>query len=196
MIKKFDLMILATFITTLFYSATYPYIYVEIMKSISNQYVAITNIITCLSTILFSALWNKKSNSLFKLYPIFCVIETVISLVLLIYLLIFSLNLKFYYIANTIIFAIITRNICCGGIKLRTKRYPTEKEREKFDNTNNSFSAAATLIGSGIAIVLKLPIEIMLTVAFIGNIVDNVFYIIIFKQQKRNDEYHIKLNEY
>jgi hypothetical protein len=149
--------------------------------------VAVTQIIGCLSIIIFSELWNKKSNSLFKLYPMFCIIETVVSLVLLIYLLIFSLNLKFYYIANTIIFAIITRNICCGGIKLRAKRYPTEKEREKFDNTNNSFSAVATLIGSGVSIVLKLPIEIMLIVAFIGNIVDNVIYIIIFQQEKEKE---------
>lgn len=178
-------MILATFITTLFYSATYPYIYVEIMKSISNQYVAITNIIVCLSTILFSVLWNKKSNSLFKLYPTFCIIEIIISLVLLAYLLIFYLNLKFYYITNTIIFAVITRNICCGGIKLRAKRYPSEKEREKFDNTNNSFSAIATLIGSVISIFLKLPIEIMLILAFIGNVIDNIIYIIIFQQQKQ-----------
>lgn len=176
-------MVVATFITTLFYSSTYPYIWVQVMNNISNKYVAITQIIGCISVIIFSSLWNKKSDSLFKFYPLFCILETIVSLLLLLYLLIFSLNLRFYYIANTIIFALITRNICCGGIKLRAKRYPNEKARETFDNINNSFSAIATIIGSGIAIILKLPIEIMLIIAFIGNIIDNIIYICIFYQK-------------
>ena len=177
-------MLLATFVTTLFYSSTYPYIWVEIMKSISNQYVAVSEIIGCLSIIVFSALWNKKSNLLFKFYPVFCIADITASLVLLLYMIVFSLDLKFYYIANTMIVATITRNLCCGGIKLKAKRYPNENERETFDNKNNSFSAIATILGSGIAIVLKLPMEIMLIVAFIGNVADNVIYIIIFYKIK------------
>ena len=185
--KKLDIMLVATFVTTLFYSSTYPYIYVEIMKSISNKYVAITQIICCVSVIIFSAIWNKHSEKLFKFYPLFCVLEAILSLLLLIYILGFSLNLGFYYIANTVIFAIITRNICCGGIKLRAKRYPNEEMREKFDNKNNSVSAIATLVGSGISIVLKLPIDVMIILAFIGGILDNIIYIVIFYQEMKKN---------
>ncbi len=37
-------------------------------------------------------------------------------------------NIVVYYLLDTIVFAIITRNICCGGIKLRAIRYNSEEK--------------------------------------------------------------------
>lgn len=85
---------------------------------------------------------------------------------------------------DTLVFAIVTRNICCGGVKLRAIRYNTEEKREQFDNNDNSVCSIATIIGSIIAMFLNLDFAAMLCLATFGNAIDNVFYIAIFMKTK------------
>ena len=181
--KKLDGMLVATFLTTIFYSATYPYIHKEVMMHVSDSIIALSQIINCLSVVVLGSLWNKKSDKLFKYYPIFCVCETVLSIGSAIWATT-TKNIMAYYIIDTLIFAIVTRNICCGGVKLRAIRYNTEADREHFDNNNNSASAIATIIGSVIAMVLDLDFAVMLWLATLGNAIDNIFYIFIYKNTK------------
>lgn len=180
-------MLLTTFLTTIFYSATYPFIHKLIMESVSDNIVALSQIINCLSIVILGSLWNKKSDRLFKCYPVFCVTETILSIFSAIWATT-THNIMAYYIIDTLIFAIVTRNICCGGVKLRAIRYRSEKDREQFDNNNNSVSAIATILGSVIAMVLDLDFSIMIWLATLGNTIDNVFYIIIFKNTQNNKE--------
>ena len=184
--RKIDGMLLATFLTTIFYSATYPYIHKEIMENVSDSIIALSQIINCLSIVLLGSLWNKKSDKLFKHYLAFCIGETFLSICSTIWATT-THNIMSYYIIDTLIFSIVTRNIICGGTKLRAIRYNSETEREHFDNNNSSASAIATIIGSLIAIVLDLDFSIMLWIATIGNAIDNVFYIFIFKNTKRKE---------
>lgn len=172
-------MILATFLTTIFYSATYPYIHREIMQVASSSIIAVTQIINCLSVVLFGWLWNRKSDALFRFYPVYCVIETICGICSTVYA-IATGNIIAYYVIDTVLFSVITRNIICGGVKLRAIRYATEKKREHFDNNNNSASAIATIIGSVIAMRLNLDFPVMLCIATFGNAVDNAFYICIY----------------
>lgn len=181
--KKIDGMLLATFLTTIFYSATYPYIHKEVIANVSDSIIALSQIINCLSVVILGGLWNKKSDKLFKYYPAFCVGETVLSICSTIWT-VTTHNIMAYYMIDTLIFAIVTRNICCGGVKLRAIRYNTEKDREHFDNNNNSSSAIATIIGSVIAMMLNLDFVAMLWLATLGNAIDNVFYIFIFRNTK------------
>lgn len=178
--KKIDGMLLATFLTTIFYSSTYPYIHKLIMESVSDNIVALNQIINCLSVVVLGNVWNKKSDRLFKYYPAFCVVETILGIFSTIWATTTG-NIMAYYIIDTLIFAIVTRNICCGGVKLRAIRYNTEEDREHFDNNNNSASAIATIIGSVIALLLNLDFAAMLWLATLGNMIDNVFYIYIYK---------------
>lgn len=184
--RKIDGMLLATFLTTIFYSSTYPYIHKEVMANVSDSLIALSQIINCLSVVILGSLWNKKSDKLFKYYPVFCVGETVLSICSTIWA-ITTHNIIAYYMIDTLIFAIVTRNICCGGVKLRAIRYNTEEDREHFDNNNNSASAIATILGSIIAMILDLDFTIMLWLATLGNAIDNVFYIFVYKstQSKR-----------
>ena len=185
---RIDGMLLATLLTNLFYSATYPYIHKQVMECVSDSIIALNQIINCLSIIIIGAIWNRKSKKLFNLYPLYCVLETMVGIVTTIYVII-SKNIVVYYILDTLVFAIITRNIICGGIKLRAIRYDTEDKREHFDNNNNSMSAIATILGSVIAMFLTLNFNTMIILATIGNCIDNIFYIVIWyktnKQLKR-----------
>lgn len=181
--KKIDSMLLATFLTTVFYSSTYPYIHKEIMANVSDSVIALNQIINCLSVVILGSLWNKKSDKLFKYYPTFCICETILSIGSTIWAVV-THNIMAFYIIETLIFSIVTRNICCGGVKLKAIRYNTEVEREHFDNNNNSASAIATIIGSVIAMMLDLDFSIMLWLATLGNAIDNIFYIFIYYEYK------------
>lgn len=185
--KKIDGMLLATFLTTIFYSATYPYIHKEIMAHVSDSVIALSQIVNCISVVILSNLWNKKSDKLFIYYPVFCIGETILSISSTIWAIITN-DIMAYYIIDTLIFAIVTRNICCGGVKLRAIKYNSEIEREHFDNNNNSASAIATIIGSTIAMILDLDFSVMLWLATLGNAIDNIFYIYIYKsiQKKKS----------
>lgn len=182
-----DGMLLATFLTTIFYSSTYPYIHKQIMTVTSDSLIALNQIINCVSIIIFGLIWNNKSEKLFKYYPVFCIVETLLEIATTIYAII-SHNMINYYILDTIVFAVVTRNICCGGVKLKAIKYNSEEEREHFDNNNNSAYSLATIIGSIIAMFLKLDFVKMLCLATFGNMIDNIFYINIFMKTKQIKE--------
>lgn len=69
---------------------------------------------------------------------------------------------------------------------MRTIRYDSEEKREHFDNNNNSVASATTILGSLIAMILKLDFSIMLCLATFGNSIDNIFYVIIYFQTKND----------
>lgn len=181
-----DGMLLATFLTTIFYSATYPYINKQIMTVASDTLVAFNQMINCISIIVFSKIWNAKSERLFYYYPIFCMLEIVFTVTTTIFT-ILTHNIIAYYLLDTFTFAIITRNIICGGIKLRAIRYRTEKKRECFDNNNNSVASFATIFGSVIAMFLSLDFTTMLCLATLGNMIDNIIYIFVFIKTKKSE---------
>lgn len=182
-IHKPDAMLMATFCADCFYSATYPYIYQQIMSGITGEIVACNQIVNCISVILFSTIWNRLSDKLFPFYAVLCVLECLTGLCISLYITFYPENILMYYVFDTLMFCLITRNILCGGVKLRAIRYPTEQQREHFDNANNAVSAVATIIGSVVAVSLHLDFVHMVWIATIGNMIDNVFYIVIFRKQ-------------
>ena len=184
---KFDGMILATLICTTFYSTSYPFIHKQIMYYASDNLIALNQIINCVSIVLFGFVWNKTKR-LFNFYPALCIVEGILSVGSTIFA-ITTHNIVAYYIIDTLIFSIVTRNICCGGIKLRAMRYNTEEQRERYDNNNNSANAIGTIAGSCLAMILDLNFEVMLIIATIGNTVDNIFYICIYYNERK------KINE-
>ena len=58
---------------------------------------------------------------------------------------------------------------------------PTEKDRERYDNNANVVCSVATLLGSGAAMIVDIPLIALFILAFIGNTVDNFFYLYIYK---------------
>lgn len=174
-----NLMLLSNFICTLFYSLSYPYIYAETIRAVSQPYIAFEQIISCLGIIMFGTLWNKYGNYLFKHYRKIVLIEIIADTYLFIDVIIRN-DLKFYFILNVLIYAVITKNMSCGGIKMRAKINPNDNMREKYDNNANTISSLATLIGSAVAIVLKPDINVLFVFALVGNVTDNFFYLYIY----------------
>ena len=90
-------------------------------------------------------------------------------------------NLSFYFLLNVIIASTITKNLSCGGIKMRAMVNPSEREREQFDNNSNIVNAVATLVGASMAMIFDIDLRWLFILAFIGNASDNCFYLYIYK---------------
>lgn len=180
-----NLMLAAAFISTLFYSTSYPYIYVETVKYVPHFYIGLEQVITCIGTVVFCKLWNKYSDKLFNYYHIFLYLEIVADVILFADVLIRG-DYSFYFLLNVIIFATITSNLCRGGTKMRAKVNPTEKLREVYDNNAGMVSSIATLLGAGFAMFCTLDIKILFVLALVGNTIDNFFYLYIYYQLRRN----------
>lgn len=186
--KLSNLMLLANFISTLFYSLSYPYIYAETVKVVPHLYISVEQILACLGTIVFCRLWNKHSDKLFTKYHIILGLEIIADIILFADVLIRH-NLSFYFLLNIIIFALITKNVACGGTKMKARVHPTEKLREQYDNNSNIACSVATLLGAGIAIIFNMNLWLLFIFAFIGNAADNAFYLYIYyKLRGRPDE--------
>lgn len=181
-----NLMLLANFISTLFYATSYPYIYAETIKVVPHGYIGLEQILSCVCTIIFCKLWNKYSDKFFNHYLVIILAEIIADIILFADVLI-RWDLSFYFLLNVIIYSFITQNLGCGGTKMRAKVNPTEKLRECYDNNNQIVSAIATLIGASFAIICPLDLKYLFIFALVGNIVDNFFYIYIYKKIKMEE---------
>ena len=175
------LMLLANLLSTVFYSLSYPYIYAETVKVVPKQFISLEQIIACVSIIIFCRLWNKYSDRLFKHYRLILWCEVIADSVLFADVIIRN-DLRFYFLFNIIIFAVITRNLICGNTKLKAKVNPTEKLRERFDNNLNIVDSTATLLGAGTAMFVPFSLRTLFVFALIGNIVDNFIYLYIYNK--------------
>lgn len=181
--KLSNLMLLANFLSSLFYSMSYPYIYAETLKAVSTYYISFEQIITCISTVIFSVAWNKAGDKIFRHYRKIMIAEIIADIILFADVIIRG-DLKFYFLLNIIIFAVITKNLSCGGIRMRAKVNPTEKQREEYDNNSNTVYALSTLAGTVIATITLPKINTLFFLALIGNIIDNFLYLYIYHRIK------------
>lgn len=182
--KLSNLMLLSNLICTLFYSMSYPYIYAETIKVVPHLYIGLEQILACLGTIIFCKLWNTYSDKLFEHYRLFLIVEIIADLILFTDVLIRN-DLKFYFLLNIIIYSVITKNLCCGGTKMRAKVNPSEKEREQYDNNSSIVNAIATLIGASVAMTFDFDLRLLFVFALIGNTIDNIFFLYIYQKIRR-----------
>lgn len=181
------LMLIANFVSVLFYSMSYPYIYAQTCKIVPTHYISIEQLLSCIGTIIFCWLWNKYSDKLFNHYAKIIVAETLLDVILFADVMIRN-NLKFYFLLNVIICAIVTRNMVCGGTKMRAMVNPTERDREQYDNNSNIAVSVATLLGTVAAFIYMPDFKVLCVLALIGNVSDNVLYWHIYRQIKKDDK--------
>lgn len=181
--KLSNLMLFSNFFSTLFYSMSYPYIYAETIKVVSRQYISFEQIISCIGIVVFGVIWNRYGDKLFKHYSKILLAEVIADGLLFGHVLIVG-DLKVYFLLNVIIYAVITKNLCCGGIRMRAKVNPTEELREKYDNNSNSVYAIATLLGTVVALMFSMKLNTLFVLALIGNISDNFAYFYIYQKIK------------
>lgn len=178
-----DKIVQATFWSNLFYSASFPFIHIWLMREVTEKMLSFNSMFICVAIIVFNTLWNKYSNKLYKFFPLLCILETVTYIILLTIVILGFVSPSIYYIIDTMTIALITRNVICGGNKLRSLAYQKDK-REKFDNTIMIANAVATLVGGFVALMFDMPIWIAMIVLEVSLVVDNIFYILAYYENK------------
>lgn len=179
-----NLMLLGYFLSMLFYSCSYVFIYQVLVQAVPRSFLGIEQIIGCVSTIIFCKLWNKHSDRLFKHYRLILWSEIIADVILFADVLIRN-DLRFYFMLNIMIMAIITRNLICGRTKMKAKVNPTEALREKFDNNSQIADSVATIIGATTAIIVPFSLTTLFILALIGNVVDNIAFLYIYHKLKK-----------
>lgn len=182
--KLSNLMLLSNFLSVLFYSASYPYIYAQTCKVVPTHYISIEQLLSCIGTIIFCWLWNKYSDRLFNHYVKIIVAETLLDVILFADVMIRN-DLKFYFLLNVIIYALVTRNMACGGTKMRAMVNPTERDREQYDNNSNIVVSVATILGTVAAFIYMPDFKVLCVLALIGNVSDNMFFWYIYHKISR-----------
>lgn len=179
-----NLMLTAAFFSDLFYAMSYPYIYAETIKVVPKPYITFEQLFACIGTIIFCKLWNRYSDHLFKYYRTILIMEIIADVFLFADVIIRN-DIKFYFLLNVIIYSTITRNLSCGGVKMRAMVNPTEKLRERYDNNNNVIASVSTILGASIALLIHCNLTTLFIFAVVGNTVDNFFYLYIYNRLRR-----------
>lgn len=176
-----DELLLANFLSNLFYSIAYPVVHFTLIKDVGEKMIAFNSIIMCLTGVLFPIIWNKNKN-LYKTYGKLLFLEGIAYLIIAILICTGVINNVAYYLLDTFLFALISKNIICGNNKLRATRYNSEELREQYDNNSTIISNFSSLFGFGISFIVIIPVNIAFVLITIGICIDNIFYYKAYKQ--------------
>lgn len=179
-----DKMVQATFWFNLLYSASFPSVHIWLMREVTEKMLSFNSMFVCVATIVFNIVWNKYSDKLYKFFPALCIVETGIYTILHIMAILGIVSSSVYYVIDTMVIALVTRNMICGGNKLRSIAY-TNNRREKYDNTIMIANSIATLLGGFVALISYMQIHVALIVLQVALVVDNIFYILAYYDMKR-----------
>lgn len=127
--KKVDLLLFAGAISNLFYSIAYPVVHTITVQSINSNILSFTSLLNCIFVVIITKIWLSKSEKLYKYFGILLFLEAVAYTILTILFLTGLADSVTYFIADGILGALITRNIICGGTRLKSRRYIGEKGR-------------------------------------------------------------------
>lgn len=176
MLKKIlkDELLIGNFLSNLLCSLSYPTIHYVLIKDVGEKMISLNSIIVCIGGIIFPMFWNKYSDRLYKKYGYLLTLEGILYSLLTIAVIFGAVNNKFYYLADTLLFAVITKNIICGSNKLRALRYK-EKEREEYDNNVGIVANVSSLLGFTISFLINLNTNVAFLILGVGLIIDNIF---------------------
>ena len=181
-----DRLVVACFVSNLFYSAAYPSFHTNMISNLDSRVISFNSIMICLSGIIVPILWNRHSDSFYKKYGLFCILETVLYILLCITSLLKITDYLLYYILDTMFYCFVTKNILIGTNRLKVLRYEGDG-RQIFDNNIQLASNASSLIGFSISFI-TIPMSLSFILITIGIIFDNFFYYSAWKDSLRKDD--------
>lgn len=182
--NKYDALLLAGLTSNLFYSMSYPIVHTICIKDLNSNLLSFTSLLSCIFAIMLSQLWLKYSDKLYKTFGISLLLEGILYAILLVLFLSNKMTPAMYYVWDSIIMAIITRNIISGGNRLKAIRYRHE-EREIFDNKSILYCNISCVIGFGFSSIITLNTNVAFILMWFGMVVDNAFYYLIYRKENK-----------
>lgn len=124
--KNIDELLIAGALSNLFYSVAYPIVHTITMKSINSNIMSLASLINCILVAIITKVWLNKSKELYKTFGVLLGVEVIAYGILTGLFLIRIADLFIYFMGDALMSAIITRNIICGGTRLKALRYEGE----------------------------------------------------------------------
>lgn len=185
-LKQADPLVIGAAVSNLFYSLAYPIVHTITMQGIDSKWLSFASLANCILASIITKLWLKKSKKLYYFYGVMLGVEVIVYGILTVAFLGGAASPSMYYMGDAILNAVITRNIICGGTRLKALRYEGE-EREEYDNKNNYYSYITSIIGFAISSFITFSTPIGFILMFIGIAIDNIFYYQAFKEEKSKE---------
>ena len=181
--KNIDELLIAGALSNLFYSVAYPIVHTITMKSVNSNIMSLASLINCILVAIITKAWLNKSKELYKTFGVLLGVEVISYGILTGLFLIRIADPFIYFMGDALMSAIITRNIICGGTRLKALRYEGEA-REVFDNKTTYYCNITSIIGYGFSTLVTLPTNLGFVFMFVGIAIDNIFYYKVFKNTK------------
>ena len=192
--NKIDIQLVAELICNLGYFSTYPAIHLKTMRVINQTLFSIESMVVCVVGIILGLLWTKYEKKLFRHAVLFICTEYITSTIVLAIVWITN-DLKLYYICNFVAYALATASLAKASKIIKSRRYPDEHSRCRYDQLHDVVADFASIVGALIAIVIadRIDVRILITIAIITGFVDNAWMLYIhnsMKKEGRFDEFY------
>ena len=179
-----DKLLLGAFLANIAYTIGYPTVQETMIKAADSRLISLESFIGCAGIIIVGQLWEKVGEKkMMKFFPLYTMGD-IISYISLCSIFMFTGNAKIYYIGQVIISLFTIKNVGFSLSFIRAKRYKDD-ERAKYDNLAAVLESTASLMGFGLAMIVKIPLIESLILMGLGTIIENIFMLKVYFEQKK-----------
>lgn len=178
-----DKLLLGAFLANIAYTIGYPTIQEVTMQAADSRLISLVSLINCGGIVLIGQLWEKVGEEkLMKYFPLYA-IGDIVSYVILCMIFMTTGNAKIYYLGQVLCSTITIKNVGFGISFIRAKRYSNDS-RAKYDNLAAVLESIASLLGFGIAAIVKIPLTQSLILMGLGTLIENFYMIKVYYEIK------------
>ena len=172
--------LLSLFISGLLITYVSPMFTKVIITALPAEWIAFESLFASISTLLIGILWKGKTReTAMKHFIIFCLIETIASFTLALYLLLVEFNVWVYAIFSLFYISFITVFVGKCIMAFKTKLWNEEK-REIYDNNTSIISGITCISGFLLALLFMPSLKLSLILWAIACIVDDIGWMIVY----------------
>ena len=176
--------LLSLFISGLLITYVSPMFTKVIITALPAEWIAFESLFASISTLLIGILWKGKTReTAMKHFIIFCLIETIASFTLALYLLLVEFNVWVYAIFSLFYISFITVFVGKCIMAFKTKLWNEEK-REIYDNNTSIISGITCISGFLLALLFMPSLKLSLILWAIACIVDDIGWMIVYIKNK------------
>lgn len=176
--------LLSLFISGLLITYVSPMFTKVIITALPAEWIAFESLFASISTLLIGILWKDKTReTAMKHFIIFCLIETIASFTLALYLLLVEFNVWVYAIFSLFYISFITVFVGKCIMAFKTKLWNEEK-REIYDNNTSIISGITCISGFLLALLFMPSLKLSLILWAIACIVDDIGWMIVYIKNK------------
>ena len=176
--------LLSLFISGLLITYVSPMFTKVIITALPAEWIAFESLFASISTLLIGILWKGKTReTAMKHFIIFCLIETIASFTLALYLLLVEFNVWVYAIFSLFYISFITVFVGKCIMVFKTKLWNEEK-REIYDNNTSIISGITCISGFLLALLFMPSLKLSLILWAIACIVDDIGWMIVYIKNK------------